>query len=45
VQDRLVSSIPAAELIVYKGAGHTPRWEDPARFSSDLVRFVRRVLS
>jgi pimeloyl-ACP methyl ester carboxylesterase len=42
-QDRLAQSIPAAELLVYPAAGHTPRWEDPVRFSRDLVTFAMRV--
>jgi non-heme chloroperoxidase len=42
-QDGLVRSIPDADLVVYPGVGHTPRWEDPARFSSDLVTFARAV--
>jgi len=40
-QDELLQAMPAAELLVYRDAGHTPRWEDPARFSSDLAGFVR----
>lgn len=43
MQDELVRAIPAAELLVYPGVGHTPRWEDPARFSRDLAAFARRV--
>jgi pimeloyl-ACP methyl ester carboxylesterase len=43
MQDHLARSIPDADLLVYHGVGHTPRWEDPARFSGDLVAFVRRV--
>jgi pimeloyl-ACP methyl ester carboxylesterase len=43
MQDCLAGSIHDVELIVYDGVGHTPRWEDPARFSSDLATFVRRV--
>ena len=39
MQDELVRSLPHAELLVYEGAGHTPRWHDPARFSRDLVTF------
>lgn len=42
-QDGLVGSIPGADLVVHAGVGHTPRWEDPARFSSDLVTFARAV--
>jgi len=44
-QDRLARSIPAADLLVYPGAGHTPRWEDPVRFSRDLVTFTMRAAS
>jgi non-heme chloroperoxidase len=43
MQDRLVTSIPGADLLVYPGIGHTPRWDDPARFSSDLATFARAV--
>ena len=41
MQDRLASSIPDANLLVYTGVGHTPRWADPVRFTSDLVRFTQ----
>ena len=42
-QDALARAIPQAELVVYAGAGHTPRWEDPVRFAADLTTFVRRT--
>lgn len=42
-QDELAASIPGADLLVYPGAGHTPRWDDPVRFSDDLATFARRV--
>jgi pimeloyl-ACP methyl ester carboxylesterase len=44
MQDRLRASIAASELLVYAGVGHTPRWEDPARFASDVAVFVERAL-
>jgi len=44
MQTVLVERIPAAELLVYQGVGHTPRWEDPARFAGDVAAFVERVL-
>jgi non-heme chloroperoxidase len=44
MQEELVSQIPRAELAVYRGLGHTPRWEDPSRFTSDVAAFVRRSL-
>jgi non-heme chloroperoxidase len=43
MQDELVKSIPGAELITYDGMGHTPRWDDPARFSADIAAFVERL--
>jgi pimeloyl-ACP methyl ester carboxylesterase len=43
MQDQLASTIPDAEPLVYPGVGHTPRWDDPVRFSNDLLTFVRRV--
>jgi len=41
MQDQLASSIPDADVLVYPGVGHTPRWDDPARFSDDLMTFAR----
>jgi pimeloyl-ACP methyl ester carboxylesterase len=41
-QDALAAAIPVSELIVYSGAGHTPRWDDPTRFAADLAAFVDR---
>jgi non-heme chloroperoxidase len=43
MQTVLIERIPHAELIVYPGAGHTPRWDDSQRFSKDLAAFVGRV--
>ena len=42
MQMRLARSIGGAELLVYHGVGHTPRWEDPSRFASDVAAFVAR---
>jgi non-heme chloroperoxidase len=44
MQDTLAQLIRNAELRVYEGVGHTPRWEDASRFSSDVVDFVERSL-
>ncbi len=33
----------AAELLVYPGVGHTPRWENPSRFDADVTSFVERL--
>ena len=43
MQDQLAGSIPDADILVYPGVGHTPRWDDPARFSNDLMTFARGV--
>jgi pimeloyl-ACP methyl ester carboxylesterase len=40
MQDQLAESIHDAHLVVYPRVGHTPRWEDPARFSAELVTFT-----
>jgi non-heme chloroperoxidase len=42
-QDALAGAIPDADLVVYAGVGHTPRWERPGRFSHDLGTFARAV--
>jgi pimeloyl-ACP methyl ester carboxylesterase len=41
-QTELLRRIPDAQVHVYAGAGHTPRWEDPTRFAADLSAFVLR---
>jgi pimeloyl-ACP methyl ester carboxylesterase len=38
-----LSEIPGSRLVVYTGAGHGFHWEDPAQFTSDLVRFVTEL--
>ena len=43
MQDALVTSIAGAELHVLAGAGHTPRWEDPAWFAAELAHFAASV--
>jgi len=42
-QDMLVRAIPDADLVVYDGVGHSPHWEQPARFAADLADFVRKI--
>jgi pimeloyl-ACP methyl ester carboxylesterase len=44
MQTSLAGRIRGAELLVYHGVGHTPRWEDPARFAGDVAAFVERSL-
>ena len=43
MQDELCRRIGGAELVVYPGIGHTPRWQDPVRFAADVAAFVDRV--
>lgn len=43
MQDVLAEHIPRAELVVYPGVGHTPRWEDATRFARDVTAFVERA--
>jgi pimeloyl-ACP methyl ester carboxylesterase len=40
-QNSLVASIKRSLLVVYAGAGHSPHWEEPERFASDLSAFIR----
>ena len=42
MQHTLAQRISGAELLVYQGVGHTPRFEDPARFAADVAAFVKR---
>jgi len=41
-QEALLRAIPASDLIVYKNTGHAVHWEDPARFTADLLAFRSR---
>lgn len=42
MQDKLVEHISSADLVVYPGIGHTPRWENPIRFAANVTDFVER---
>jgi len=44
MQDQLVTHLSDARLLVYPGAGHTPRWDDPVRFSHDVAAFAQELL-
>jgi len=39
-QEALAAAVQDSQLAVYPGAGHSPHWEEPRRFASDLVDFV-----
>jgi pimeloyl-ACP methyl ester carboxylesterase len=40
-QRALLAAIPSARLEIYRGTGHTPHWEVPARLAADLEAFAR----
>ena len=40
-QDRLVSAIRGARLLVYPDIGHSPHWERPEQVANDLDAFLR----
>jgi len=42
-QEELLRGLANATLVVYAGAGHTPRWEDPRRFAADIATFAERL--
>ena len=44
MQTTLAERLRGAELLVYHGIGHTPRWENPTRFAGDLADFAVRSL-
>jgi non-heme chloroperoxidase len=41
-QDLLKEAISHSQLLVYSGAGHSPHWEEPARFARDVVTFIEQ---
>ncbi len=45
MQEELEERLSCADLVVYHGVGHTPRWEDPSRFAADVAAFVERSSS
>jgi pimeloyl-ACP methyl ester carboxylesterase len=40
MQEQLAAALPCDDLVVYAGVGHTPRWEHPLRFASDVTAFI-----
>ena len=40
-----LSAIPDTRLVVYRGAGHSPNWEDPARVARDIESFLRSTVA
>jgi non-heme chloroperoxidase len=43
MQDALAARIRGAQLRIYPGVGHTPRWEQPTRFAADVAEFVMGI--
>jgi non-heme chloroperoxidase len=43
-QDALAAAIRGSRLLVYVGAGHSPHWEEPSRFASDLSTFIETLV-
>jgi pimeloyl-ACP methyl ester carboxylesterase/tetratricopeptide (TPR) repeat protein len=39
-QAGLLKAIRGSRLVTYTGVGHSPNWEDPDRFTADLVAFL-----
>jgi non-heme chloroperoxidase len=44
MQKQLIQLLSGAQLTVYESVGHTPRWEEPARFARELVEFSSMLL-
>ncbi len=42
-QEILAAEIEHSQLLVYAGTGHTPHWEEPKRFASDIAAFAERL--
>ena len=42
-QEELARAIPGSRLLVYSGAGHSPHWEEPDHFASDLASFIEEL--
>ena len=40
-QAALAGAIRGSRLVTYAGVGHSPQWEEPERFTDDLVAFFR----
>jgi non-heme chloroperoxidase len=40
-QDKKLALIKNSKLLVYEGAGHGVHWEEPERFTSDLLNFIK----
>jgi len=43
-QEKLINNIKNSKLIVYGNTGHALHWEEPKKFSEDLVNFIDNVI-
>lgn len=43
-QKEITSVIPHSELRIYSGNGHAVHWEEPERFSADLIQFIENQI-
>lgn len=41
-QDVLEKSIRGSKLLIYEGTGHAIHWEEPKRFTNDLIEFINK---
>lgn len=44
-QEALLAAIKGSQLVVYPGAGHALHWEEPGRFATDLVAFIKNLIN
>ena len=43
-QDVFLTAIAGSRLLAYESAGHAVHWEEPERFATDLLTFVRGLI-
>jgi non-heme chloroperoxidase len=44
-QETMVNNIPNSKLIIYGNTGHALHWEEPKKFSQDLINFIENVIA
>ena len=42
-EEQLLRSIPNSKFIIYENTGHALHWEEPARFTNDLISFIKSI--
>jgi len=43
-QQLLLGGISGSKLVIYEGTGHALHWEEPVRFTNDLLNFINKSL-